>query len=109
MTDRVLKQRTDTARAVMRSSYGTEDGEFGVTLFVSHHLIEIPDSYWEARFQTSAPEPLQVIDSLVLLAHYGGDYDCDTLDFTLPGEVTNYLICVNFDANGEVEDISMES
>ena len=33
----------------------------------------------------------------------------DTFDFTLPDEVTNYVICVRYDDDGEVEDISMES
>ncbi|MDV5047629.1 DUF2004 domain-containing protein [Vibrio diabolicus] len=33
----------------------------------------------------------------------------DVCDFTLPNDVTNYLISVSFDENGQVVDISMES
>jgi len=31
------------------------------------------------------------------------------LDFTLPDEITQYVICVSFDAQGQVIDICMES
>ncbi len=33
----------------------------------------------------------------------------DTLDFTLPEGVTNYVICVEFDDSGNVSKVSMES
>ncbi len=31
------------------------------------------------------------------------------LDFTLPGDATDYVVCVSFGEDGEIEDISMES
>ena len=37
------------------------------------------------------------------------DEDIDMFDFTLPGDVTDYVICVSFDEHGKVEEISMES
>lgn len=36
------------------------------------------------------------------------DDECEVLDFTLPGGVTNYVICVDFDATGNVASVSME-
>ena len=33
----------------------------------------------------------------------------DTLDFTLPEGVTDYVICVEFDDVGDVARVSMES
>jgi hypothetical protein len=50
----------------------------------------------------------------VLRSHWGDDDDgdeegIDTFDFTLPDEVTDYVISVRFDEDGEVESVSMES
>lgn len=109
LDDREIQKRTKAAREAIKSVYGTEEDEYGATLFVSHHLEEIETSYWKERFQTDSPEPSQILDSLVLKSDFENEEDLGSLDFTLPGEVTNYLICVTFDENGDVEDISMES
>ena len=107
--DAEIQKRTKTSRAAIEAAYGTEDDEQGVTLFVSHHLQEIENSYWEERFQTATPTPSQILDSLILCTGFEDEEDLEMLDFTLPGEVTDYLICVSFSEAGEVEDISMES
>ena len=54
---------------------------------------------------------MQVLDILVLQSHWGEDDDdgIDTFDFTLPDEVTNYVLSVEFDENGNVFGVSMES
>ena len=46
---------------------------------------------------------------LVLREHWGGDDEIETFDFTLPEDVTDYVISVRFDESGQVEEISMES
>jgi hypothetical protein len=33
-----IQKRTEDALAALKTAYGTEDDEFGATLFVSHHL-----------------------------------------------------------------------
>lgn len=68
-------------------------------------------SYWEEYLRTASPEPIRVLDIFTLRSHWGDKDDdgIDTFDFTLPGEVTDYVISVNFDQNGSVEDIIMES
>jgi len=33
----------------------------------------------------------------------------ELIDFSLPDEITNYVLCVSFDKKGDVIDISMES
>ena len=33
----------------------------------------------------------------------------ETFDFTLPDDVTNYVVSVHFDETGEIDDIDMES
>jgi hypothetical protein len=104
-----IQKRTESARAAIKAAYGTEDDEYGATLFVSHHLEEIESAYWEKQFGTAKPEPREILESLVLRSEFEDDDEFDTFDFTLPGEVTDYVICVTFDEDGEVSDISMES
>ena len=104
-----IQKRTESARAAIKAAYGTEDDEYGATLFVSHHLEEIDATYWQKQFGTATPAPSQILDSLVLRSKFEEDDEIDTFDFTLPGEATDYVICVTFDEDGEVVDISMES
>lgn len=106
-----LARRTRVALDAIRKSLGTEAGEFGATLFASHHLGELEASYWQARLQNDRPAPSQVLELLELQAHWGDDDEdgIDTLDFGLPDGVSNYLLSVSFDENGEVEEIVMES
>ncbi len=108
-----LRRRVEAARAAIHAAYGTEGDEFGATLFVSHHLEELEPAYWEEQFQTARPDPQRILDALVLRSEFDEEEDggeqLDTLDFTLPGDVTDYVLCVTFGEEGEVEDISMES
>lgn len=108
--DEVLRRET-TARAAVKQSFGTGDDESGADLFVSHHLEELDGEYWEKQLGTSSPEPIRILDILELRAHWGddGDNGLDVFDFTLPNDVTDYVISVRFDETGKVEDISMES
>jgi hypothetical protein len=104
-----IKKREAAAIAAIKKAFGTADDESGATLFVSHHLEEIDSAYWKQHFSTETPDPHRILDSLVLQSHWGGDDEIDTFDFTLPEDVTNYLISVSFDDAGEVSDITMES
>jgi hypothetical protein len=103
--------REKAALAAIRRSFGTAEGEFGANLFASHHLEEIDGAYWQKHLGTKKPEPAQVLDILILRSHWADDENdgIQVFDFTLPDEVTNYVISVRFDYSGEVEDISMES
>ena len=104
-----IGKREKAAIAAIRSAFGTEDDESGATLFVEHHLEEIEGEYWQKYLGTAKPEPISVLDILLLRSHWGGDDDIETFDFTLPENVTDYVISVRFDESGQVEDISMES
>ena len=112
-TDQVeLSRRTKVALEAIKRSLGTEAGEYGATLFAAYHLDELDQSYWQAHLKTDTPAPVQVIELLCLQSHSGGDDDddgLDTLDFALPGDVSNYILSVEFDDNGEIDEISMES
>lgn len=103
-----IEKRIKVAIEAIKASHGTPEGEYGATLFVSHHLAEIDQAYWLERFGTEKPDPATVLDSLVL----EGDIEraeLDTLYLTLPDDVTNYVMTAHFDAAGKVEEISMES
>ena len=104
-----IQRRTKVALAAIKNAYGTDEDDGGATLFVSHHLEEIKSFYWVERFQSPSPAPSEILDALVLCNDFEDEEEMDSFDFTLPGDVTNYVICVTFDENGGVEDISMES
>jgi hypothetical protein len=104
-----IKRREAAARAAIKRVFGTADDEFGATLFVSHHLKELDSSYWKKHLSTETPDPRLILDLLELRSHWGGDDGIDTFDFTLPEEVTNYVISVTFDETGDVFEITMES
>jgi len=90
----------------IKQSSGTEQGEYGIDEFVSHHLDELPASYWEKHIGTSKPTNEQVINLLILRSKWE---DEEVYDFTLPDDVTDYVVSVSFDEDGLIEDISMES
>ena len=111
-TDKIeLSRRTKTAFEAIRRSLGTEAGEYGATLFAAHHLDELDPSYWQTHLKIDRPTPAQVIELLCLHSHRSDDDDdgLNTLDFGLPDDVSNYVLCVRFDENGEIVEISMES
>ena len=104
-----MNRREAAGRAAIKRVVGTADDEFGATLFVSHHLKELESSYWKKHLSTETPKPQLVLDLLELRDHWGGADEIETFDFTLPENVTNYVISVRFDAAGEVAEITMES
>src|ERR1700722_7134293 len=92
-----LRKREATARAEFHRGVATPDDEVGGTLFESHHLAERDPSYWKKHLSTGTPEPGRVLDLLVLKSHWGGNDELDTFDFTLPGQITDYVLSVTFD------------
>ena len=88
--------------------FGTTEGEDSVNLFVEHHLEELPQNYWQQHLGSGTPDPKSVMGLLLLHSSWGED-DIEYFDLTLPGEVTDYVISVHFDGEGEIDDISMES
>lgn len=108
--DEVVR-RTQVALAAIREAFGTEEDEFGATLFVSHHLEEIDAEEWQSIAGTSNPTPEEILGLLELRSHWDDDDEdgIEVFDFTLPGDVTDYVVSVRFGESGEVEEISMES
>ena len=105
--DEVAK-RTTAAKAAIQKAI---DDEESVGLFVSHHLSELKPAYWKKRTGTPKPTPQQVVDLLELRSHWGedGDGGLDRFDFTLLGDVTDYVLSVSFNKKGRVEGVELES
>lgn len=103
-------QREALALAAIKQAFGTADDEYGATLFVHHHLAEIGADYWIRHLGTARPQPQQVLDILVVTSDSGDEQDdVDSVDFSLPEQVSDAVICVHFDASGRVDEIVMES
>lgn len=96
------------ARLAIHAAHGTSEDEFGATLFVTHHLEELGAEYWEASFGNVAPEPSRIIDGLIV-ADVRSSADGHAVDFTLPGSVTDAVVCVRLNADGGTSSVSMES
>jgi len=103
-----LERRTNAARAAIREAHGTDAGEYSIDLFISHHLDELPPAYWLEKLETATPDPAAVMNLLVCRSSWG-ESDLENFDFTLPGDVTNYVVTVHFDDDGDVDAIEMES
>ena len=105
-----LKRSEDTAREMIKSLYGTPEGEDGPTLFVSHHLEELDAAYWVREFGTSTPEASTILNGLVLVNAWSSQEDgnIDVFDFSLPNGVSDYLLSVRFE-DGKVTEVEMES
>lgn len=103
-----IEKRKARALDAIKKAFGTDEGENNVNLFVEHHLGELPQSYWQTHLGANAPEPKSVVGLLQLRSSWG-DNDIEYFDFTLPGEVTDYVVSVHFDDSGNIDGIEMES
>ncbi|MEM9701031.1 MAG: hypothetical protein AAF907_01150 [Planctomycetota bacterium] len=111
--------RLAAARSALLANVGGGEYAATVRLFATHHLRELDAAYWERRLGTPAPDPAAVIGLLEPAAEEEEDDEepeddslepgGSLIDFTLPGGVTQYVLCVRFDSEGRVTDIAMES
>ena len=107
MSEIESNERQKLALEAIKNALGTEIGE-DVDLFVEHHIEELSSEYWQQYLGRETPEPSAVL-SLLQLRSSWGDGDIENYDYTLPGGVTNYVICVHFNESGRIDDLSMES
>ena len=103
-----VEKRAKLALDAIRKAYGTEAGEFSTTMFVEHHLTELPQDYWQERTGTASPDPAAVLALLEFKSNWG-ESDIENFDFSLPGDVTDYVLSARFNDTGEIDEISMES
>lgn len=106
--ENMMQTQETEALAAIKKSYGTEEQEYGVTLFVNHHLEELDKDYWKNLTGTEKPTHQQVLEQLVMINKWESEGEI-TYDYSLPGGVTQYVISVHFDRHGHIQEISMES
>ena len=108
-----FKEREQKAKKAIWQTYlqdAAPDNQ--VRLYVEHHLQEIAPKYWQHHTGLTRPDAKQVIELLStqrFLDFHSVEENDDSIDFSLPDNVTDYVLCVSFDEDGDVEDISMES
>ncbi|WP_312271550.1 DUF2004 domain-containing protein [Pseudomonas sp.] len=103
-----VEKRAALALEAIRKAYGTEAGKYRSTMFVGHHLEELPQSYWEELTGNPSPAPEAVLGLLELKSTWS-EREIENFDFSLPGDVTDYMLSVRFNDAGEIEELSMES
>jgi len=103
-----IEEREKLALHSIKEAFGTAAGDENVNLFVEHHLAELPKSYWQEHLGSEAPQPSAVVTLLTLRSSWG-ENEIENFDFTLPDEVTDYVVSVHFNESGDVDGISMES
>jgi hypothetical protein len=60
----IFSERQATALRAIKSLYGKPEGEYGPTLFVSHHLQEIEPDHWLRTIGVRQPDADQILSSL---------------------------------------------
>ncbi len=108
MTAGESEKRQKLALDAIKQAFGTDSGEDSINLFVEHHLEELPQNYWQELLGASTPPPAAVIGLLQFHSSWG-ENDIEYFDFTLPNDVTNYVVSVHFDGSGKIDGMSMES
>lgn len=95
----------------IKSLFGTPEGEFNSTLFISHHMEELEEADWLSLLKVKQPKPQQILKALVLVDKWDSNEDgqINTYDFSLPENITDYLISVRFSEDGKIKDASLES
>lgn len=91
--------------------FGPDSETFpSIRLYADHHLHELGAEYWLAHTGSPSPSLAQILDIMIADTTWDDiDDDGSTVDCTLPGGVTNYLLSVRFDPRGSVRFIEMES
>jgi len=94
----------------------SRDGEVTASaLYMAHHRQELSREEWTQVFGGIDPTSIDVETflahlHLVRVGLYPADEDrCLLLDYTLGKEVTDYLLSVSFDRDGQFAAIDMES
>lgn len=106
-----MDEKAKAALAKIQLLHGTPEGEYGPTLFVSHHLEEIDKADWMKILQVETPTSEQILNALILIDAWSSSDDdtIDTYDFSLPDNLTHYLLSASFSADGKSLEVSMES
>ncbi|WP_185290505.1 DUF2004 domain-containing protein [Chryseobacterium lactis] len=102
------------AKNYILEDYHNEDGDT-VKLYLEHHLEEVEQDELSTliNFDDSTTEPEQQLLTKLELVRIGLYPDNEDgfaiLDYSIGREITNYLVVINTDQNGQLDYMSMES
>jgi hypothetical protein len=104
----------EIARDAFRTEFA-EKPEGTVGTYLSHHAEELGEKDLLRIFGTAEPDDLDIhhlLEALQLerIGLYPGSEDYSAVfDYTIDAEATDYILAVEFDADGELFGISMDS
>ena len=104
----------EIARDAFKAEF-TEKSEGTVATYLSHHAEELGEKDLLRIFGTADPDDLDIdhlLDALQLrrIGLYPGSEDYSAVfDYTIDVEATDYILAVEFDNDGEVYGISLDS
>ena len=104
----------EIARDAFKAEF-TEKPEGTVSTYLSHHAEELGEKDLLRIFGITDPDDLDIqhlLDALQLkrIGLYPGSEDMVAVfDYTIDEEATDYMLAVEFDGDGEVYGISMDS
>ncbi|OTG83923.1 DUF2004 domain-containing protein [Acinetobacter sp. ANC 4648] len=107
-----IQKLEQKARTAILSAYQQDADENQVHLYVEHHLEELEPDYWVNNLGTAIPQPVQVLNILEVSPYVDWMPEEDEnyrIDFTLPEDVTQYVLCVELDRHETFVGILMES
>jgi len=104
----------EIARDAFKAEFA-EKPEGTVGTYLSHHAEELGEKDLLKIFGTADPDDLTIdhlLDALRLKRiglYPGAEGYCAVFDYTIDEEATDYILAVEFDGDGEVYGISMDS
>ncbi len=105
-----VKLEAMLAQAIARVR--SED-EYWVGEYVEHHLEQIEPDDWKGVLPEGEAPSAAAVRRRLSLRRVWGTYDEDglslNLDHGLPAALTDYVVVVRIDAEGEIDEITMES
>lgn len=112
-TEEFIQRMEKKARDAIHQQFQNPVEDDQVQLFLEHHIEEVEAEYWLQHTGQVQPTPTQVLKILVLNPYMEWEIEEDEesylIDFTLPDDATQYMICVEFDRDENLLNISMES
>ena len=105
----------EIARDALKAEFAEKPDDGSVGIYLSHHAEELGEKDLLRIFGTADPDDLGIdhlLDALQLKRiglYPGSEGYCAVFDYTIDEEVTDYLLAVEFDGDGGVYGISMDS
>jgi hypothetical protein len=105
----------EIARDAFKAEYAEKPDDGSVGIYLSHHAEELGEKELLKIFGITDPDELDInhlLEALQLkrIGLYPGAEDYRAVfDYTIDEEATDYLLAVEFDGEGEVCGISMDS